>query len=408
MDVMNVSPDKYGDLFPSENTNDKPLGAPVKFGSEMDIFATSVIDTTTISPSTTDTTTTISIPQDNSSTDTTTASPKQDADILGVDAKNKPNQPTPTAISGLSEYFEDRLKAGKFVAIDDTNEKGETIKFIPKTAEEFDEVIDIQVNYKLDQRKKEIDNSWYQSKSPAWQAVARYAEMTNDPSEILPFIQGVKMVDSVSALDPADIASAEQIVRTRLEQRGDTEDIISEQIEALKTTDKLIPTAQKYKPIILQEEKNYLSQMVQEKKAREEDYLKDVEEISNSAIKTIDSPLFGKYKLKQDEKAAIYQLIGAPSPETKGYAIYNMIDSLFEKRDMETLRQVALLLTNRESFLTYNSQTAADRTAAGLQRQLRVANDSRSSSSDNTNGGEDGDGKTQSVKRTQYTPKFGR
>lgn len=403
MDVTNLSPDKYGDLFPSENTNNKPLGAPVKFGSEMDMFSTpSVAETTTIPPSTTDTTTIL----ESSTTDTTTV-PDQNPDILGVDAKDKPGTTKSPTISGLSEYFEDRLKAGKFVAIDDTNEKGETIKFIPKTPEEFDEVIDIQVNYKLDQRKKEIEDSWYQSKSPAWQAVARYAEMTNDPSEILLFIQGVKTVDSVSALDPSDIASAEQIVRTRLEQRGETDDMIGEQIEALKTTDKLISTAQKYKPIILQEEKNYLSQMVQEKKAREEEYLKDIEEISNSAIKTIDSPLFGKYKLKQDEKAAIYQLIGAPSPETKGYAIYNMIDNLFEKRDMETLRQVALFLTKKDSFLSYTSQSASDRTAAGLQRQLRVANDSRSSSNGDTS--DDGDGKSnQSVKRTQYTPKFGR
>ena len=406
MDVMNVTPDKYGDLFPSEETtNNRPLGAPVRFGSggagEADIFSTSTTESTTIAISTTDSTTVN--PTQSSTTDTSTEAPKQDADILGVDTKIKPT--TSPSITGLSEYFEDRLKAGKFVAIDDTNEKGETIKFIPKTPEEFDEVIDIQVNYKLDQRKKEIENSWYQSKSPAWQAVARYAEMTNDPSEILPFIQGVKTVDSVSALDPTDIASAEQIVRARMEQRGETDDIINEQIDALKTTDKLIPTAQKYKPIILQEEKNYLSQMVQEKKAREEEYLKDIEEISNTAIKTIDSPLFGKYKLKQDEKAAIYQLIGAPSPETKGYAIYNMIDNLFEKRDMETLRQVAFLLTKKDSFHTYSSQAGSDRTAAGLQRQLRVANDSRSSTSDNSSTDE---GEAQTVKRTQYTPKFGR
>lgn len=403
MDVTNLSPDKYGDLFPSETSNDKPLGAPVKFGSDVDIFSVSITDNTTLPASSVDDTTTLAP----STSDTTTlVDNKTDVDILGVDkAPDKPAGTTP-AITGLEDYFKDRLKAGKFVAIDDTNEKGETVKFIPKTPEEFDEVIDIQVNYRLDQKKKEIEETWYQSKSPAWQAVAKYAEMTNDPSEILPFIQGVKTVDSVSTLDPADIASAEQIVRIRMEQRGETDDIISEQIEALKTTDKLTATAQKYKPLILQEEKNYLAQMVQEKRMREEEYLKDIEEISSNAIKTIDSPLFGKYKLKQDEKAAVYQLIGAPSPETKGYAIYNMIDSLFEKRDMETLRQIALFLTKKESFLNYTSQAAADKTAAGLQRQLRVAADNRSSSSDNS--GDDNNNQPSSVKRTQYTPKFGR
>lgn len=399
MAISRLDEQNYVDLFEGQaGTDERPKGVvnftAVNPDPAVDIFA-----------STTDTTTAATdIPDDtnSSTTETTTLVPdKPDADILGVATDvNKGAKPL-----DLSTYYEDRLKAGKFVSIDEEGEDGSKKPFIPKTPEEFDEVIDIQVNYQLDQKKKELEDKWYQSKSPAWQAVAKYAELTDDPAELLPFIQGVKNIDSVEHLDPTDPAQAEQIVRARLTQRGDSDEIIQDQLDALKSTDKLTNTAQKYKPLILKQEKDYLARMAHEKQEQEREYQQLVTKIRTEAIRAIEEPIYGKQKLKQEEKAAIYDMIAIPSEETQGYAIYNKIDAAFEKGDFETLKQVALLLTDRESFIKYVAAGAADKTAEGLQRKLRVATDSRSSSSNN--GADTSDNR---VERNQYAPsaKFGR
>lgn len=331
--------------------------------------------------------------------------PNKDADIF--DAKGKGGRPPKYSFTDTSGYFEDRFKSGKFVAITEDREDGSKVPFIPKTPEEFDEVIDIQVNYKLDQERKQLEENWYTTKSPAWQAVSRYADMTDNPADIIPFIQGVQNIETVSSLNPEDLGHAEKIVRTRLQMRGEDAETIEETVDSLKTTDKLIQTATKYKPAMVADEQKNLSAMIQQKRAEEQQYISLVNNIRENAVKAIEAPLFGKHKLKQEEKAAIYDLIAEPSRETKGYQIYNSIDSLFEKGDFDTLKELALFLANKESYRAYINATAADKTAEGLQRKLRVAADTSMGGKETYNYNDD----VKTVSRATYgssTPRFGR
>lgn len=325
-------------------------------------------------------------------------------DILGAGGE-KPGRKPKYDFTDATGYFQDRFKSGKFVPIEQEGEDGKVSAFVPKTPEEFDEVIDLQVSYQLNQKVKELENNWYASKSPAWQAVAKYAELTDDPADIVPFLQGVRTIESVNDLDPTDPTSAEKIVRARLQQRGDDDEVIAEQIEALKTTDKLVSAAQKYKPLILQEEKTQLSQMVSEKKAQEQEYIQMVSDIRKGAITAIESPIFGKQKLKQEEKAAVYDMIAEPAKDTGGYKIYSAIDELFSKGDYDKLRKIALILTKEEALLEYISTGASAETAKKLQTKLRVAGD-RS----NSTGGDDGGETRTPIQRNQYSanPRFGR
>lgn len=329
--------------------------------------------------------------------------PVVDADILG-DGVIVPA--TGTALSDLSTYYQDRIKTGKFVGIDQEDDKGNLVPFIPKTAEEYDEVLELQINYRLDQEKKGIQDKWYASKTPAWKAVSQYAELVDDPAQVIPFIQGVKTIQSVAALDENDADGAEQIVRSRLTQKGDTEEIITQQIDALKTTDKLISTAKLYKPVILQQEQQALQTQMKAAQDNERQYQQLVSEIRESALKSIETPVFGKTKLKNEEKAAIYDLIAEPSEETQGYGIYNVIDNLFEKKEFEKLKELALLLTNRDAFMNYLGTTVANKTAASLERKLRLAGEARSSSGNDFHE-ETGQPR---VNRTQFKskPTFGR
>ena len=330
---------------------------------------------------------------------------KSEADLFDPEGP-KPNvdPDKPVEIKGLADYYQDRLTKGQFVGIEAEDDKGNKTQFIPQTPEEFDEVIQIQVDYKVDQAKRELEEKWYETKSPAWKAISQYAEMVDDPTQLIPFLQGVKNIQSVSALNEEDPEQAEVIVRSRMEQRGDPEGLIKSQIDALKSTDSLIKTAQQIKPLMIQEEQKHLAQQIQRAKHEEQEYLRVVNDIRENAHKAIEQPLFGKTKLKQDEKAIIYDLIAVPQEDTGGYGIYSVIDKLFDNKDFETLKMIALLAAKKDAFLQYMGTDIANQTATKLQKKLTVAGEMRGSAGKDFNL-ED----RPVVKRDQFkkTPRFG-
>ena len=282
------------------------------------------------------------------------------------------------SFSDTTGYFEDRIKAGKFIPIEEEKD-GKVQNFIPKSPEDFDEFFDLQLNHKFEEKIKEVEEGWYTSKSPAWQAVAKYAEHVDNPAELVPFLEGVKNIQSVSAIDASQIEGAEKIVRIRMQNSGDPAEAIEEQIEALKATNKLITSAERFKPVLIQQEQQRLQTMQQEKELQERQYASMVNLNSQKAVEAIESPIFGKQKLQREEKALVYDLIGQPDPKQGGYGIYSVIDSLYEKGDFQTLRDIALLIGKKDSFLNYAGKSVADKTAENLQRKLRVSTASNNS-----------------------------
>lgn len=371
--VQTVDTNALVDLFPDLGTSGTVGANNPKFGmsdGNVDMFSQSTTQQTTQPAASTTQQTTQPV-------DSSKGADNQDADILGEGVRQKQ---AAEAISDLSTYYQDRIKNGKFVAIEDVDKDGKTIAFVPKTAEEYDEVLELQIQHRIDKERKGIQETWYNSKSPAWKAISQYAELVDDPTQLIPFLQGVKTLTSVANLDEGTPEGAEQIVRARLAQKGDTEEIITQQIDALKTTDKLVSTAKLYKPVILQQEQAQLQTEMRQKQEQDKQYKLLVSEIRDNALKSIEAPVFGKTKLKNEEKAAIYDLIAEPEEASQGYGIYSVIDNLFEKRNFEALKEVALLLSNREAFMNYLGIMTANATAAGLERKLRLAGESRSSS----------------------------
>lgn len=414
MEVNNLPPEEFGNLFPEASFTNNPAA---RFGMDPNKDTDLFNPAQPAQPAQPATPAAAAGP-DGGGTPPADGDPKpgenpDDVDILGAGgaaAQPKPGRKPKYDFSDMSGYFEDRIKAGKFIAVEDTLEDGTKKAFVPKTPEEFDEVIDLQVNHKIEQQLKQNEASWLKSKSPAWQAVVQYAELTDDPTEIIPFLTGVQTINSVADINPDELSGAEQIVRTRLEQRGDTQDVINDQIESLKETNKLITTAQKYKPLIVQQESLRLSTMMREKQEEQQEYFSLITNIRDNAIKAIESPIFGTQKLKQEEKAAIYDLIAEPSKETKGYPIYNAIDHLFEAGDFDTLRQIALLISKKDSFLNYASEGAVKKNVQDVQRKLRLATDSKGGSGGKDQPGEDPNYQAP-VQRNQYSSgkvRFGR
>lgn len=273
--------------------------------------------------------------------------------------------------SDISGYFEDRIKNKKFVPIEEERD-GKTTTFIPKTPEEFDEFIDLQLSHKFSEREKEIESNIYESKSPAWKAILKYSELTNDISEVLPFLQNVQNVENIANLDPTEEVDAEKLVRYKMSITGDSEELINDQIEALKQSNKLIATGERLKPLLIQQEEQKLAQLQQEKINQTLNYQRIVDDYRTSAISEIEKPLFNQ-KLKKEEQALIYELIAQPDSQQGGYAIYSAIDKMYETKDFESLKMIALLTTNKEKFLDYIKKDVKGDVAESLQRKLKVA-----------------------------------
>lgn len=375
MNINDIKEEDFVDIFATPGQEKAPALITPKFGMQPDNGNDIFSPTTTIAPTTGETTTVAP-----TTGETTTAAPLEDVDLFKDDA-NKAGRKPKYDFTDAVGYFEDRVKNGKFVAVEEEVD-GIVKPFIPKTPEEFDEFIEIQVDTKLQAKEKQAESSWYNNKSQAWKAVAKYAEMVENPEEMLPFLQGVQNIESVKDLDESNLEAAERIVRIGMSRRGETQDMIDDQVESLKTTDKLVATATKYKPLIIKEETQYLQGMIRERQEQEVLYNQQVQTIRDNVIKAVEAPIFGKLKLKNDEKSAVFNLIGLPSQDG-GYGIYNKIDSLFQTGKFDVLTKLALLLEKEESLLGYVSATAADKTAEGLQRKLKLANEGKGGAGDN-------------------------
>lgn len=398
MAVQELQPGQYADLFAPAAGEQQPITKQAGFGTsnnQVDLFQqSSATETTTIAPASTEETTTIA--PEGSVTETTTI----------VDLFEGASVTETTTIAAdfkdMYSYIEDRIKAGKFVNLVIEDETGAETPFIPKTPEEFDRVFDLQIESVVDKKKNEINEGWYNSKSPAWKAVAQYAEMTDDPTEVIPFLQGMRNIESIKDVDPKEIEGAEVIVRAALEQQGLAPEMVDQSIETLKTTAQLVPSAEKYKPALLKQETARMQQLIQQRQVEQQEYTKLVNSIREESTKVLEQPIFGKQKLKGEEKLAIYNLISEPTEG--GYAIYDEIDKLYETKDFEKLRKIALLLAKEEAFVKYISVNAADKTHKELEVRIKAANENRGSSA-NTNGEQE----RVVIKKTTYgTPSFGK
>ena len=359
-----------------------------KFGAGLDsdtpdIFA-STTNTTTLPPSTTETTT---LPVEE-------VKPLEEVDILGGNTEEVvkegeegrgPGRPPKYDFSDLTGYYKNRVEAGTFAPIKVEDENGNEVDFLPTTPEEMDDAIDMQVDHRFQEAIKDVDNKWYESKPAAWQFVAKYAENLQDPTQLIPFLTGVQQLQTVANIDETQIEGAEQIVRMQLGKTIQDNDLLDMQIEALKTTNKILDTAAKFKPAMVQAEQQNLVKMQQAEQQRIQEWRNTVIDVRNNAIQAIEAPVFGKEKLKQEEKAAVYELIAVPDEQAQGYSIFNKIDELFEKKDFAKLTKIALLLTNEESYNKYISTGVADATSEKLQRKLRISTESKAGGKDTQN-----------------------
>lgn len=264
----------------------------------------------------------------------------------------------------IKDYFEARIKEGKFLPFED----GEI-----KTLEDVDALIELNFEHKLSEIGDQVRTSAYNNMSQAWRFVLENSEKFSTPAELIPLLQGVDNIDTVSSFDPTDENQAEMLVRMALKRRGEPSEIVEEQINTFKENKSLVKLATQYQPILVNEENQRLIQMRRQQEIKELADLDMIKRIHDNAITNLETPFLGKHKLKQEEKAEIYKLVAQPQRELGGgYKIFEAIDNLYEKNDFDTLKEIALLLSNKDSYRKYMGVSVGNQVAEGLMRKLKT------------------------------------
>lgn len=263
----------------------------------------------------------------------------------------------------LKAYFDIRIKEGKFLPLEDGK---------MESPEDFDTLIEANFSHKIEEIKDDVAKSWYQTQSPAWQFIAANAEKFTNPRDLIPILQGVDNIDTITGLDPNNADQAEKIVRIALTKRNESPEIIEEQIVMYKETDKLAKIAAQYQPVLINEENKAIAEIAKRKDAEDLANMQMIQKIHENAVATLETPFLGKHKLKVEEKRAIYQLIAEPNEQEGGYKIFSEIDKLYENNDFETLREVALLLNNKKAHRHYLGVTIATENSEGIMRKLKT------------------------------------
>lgn len=246
-----------------------------------------------------------------------------------------------------------------------------------ETEKDIQDLLDANINHKVEAIRNEAIQGAIQSLNPAMQAVLNYAQYVEDPSEILPFLTANSNVKQIGTLDETKPLDQERIVRERMKLNGDSEDLIAAEIQDLKDRGKLEERAKTYKPHLTQYYERQAQQLLQQRQQEEQTYIATVQKNEQSIRGILDAPDFEGVKLKAAHKGVVYELLAVPREQYGGgVGIYAVIDKLFMDGKFDKLAKVALLLGDEKGFedvfSTKAKMAASDRTIRALNTADRA------------------------------------
>lgn len=271
----------------------------------------------------------------------------------------------------VKSIFEDLIKNNQLLPLADDK---------LETPEDIQALVYSNVAHQVEELRKDENNAWYASKSPAWSFVAAHSEKLSNPSELIPLLQSVEAIEIVSQLDSAVEDDAERIVRMALVSRNEPQDIIEDTITTYKDNGKLTAFAERYKPALVKQEQKKIADLAAAKEQEEIQNYNMIKQIHEEAVKVLETPFLGKHKMKKEEKASIYNMIAAPDENTGGYRIFSAIDNLYETNDFEKLRKIALILQDETAYNSYIGLDVVKNTNEGLLRKIKATSTGSTSS----------------------------
>lgn len=220
-----------------------------------------------------------------------------------------------------------------------------------ETVKDVQDLLDANLNHRIEAQQKEIYDGVFRSMTPAMQAVLQYAGQVTSPSELLPLLQSTSNIEKFASLDPENPVHQELIVRERMRMNGDPDTIIEAEITDLKDRAKLAEKAKAYKPVLQQFYEKQAQQLVSDRQREEQDYFQQVQQNDQHIRKVLDSESFDGIKMKNTHKGVVYELLAVPREEYGGgVGLYSVIDRLFQEGKFDRLAKIALLAGDEKGF----------------------------------------------------------
>ena len=250
------------------------------------------------------------------------------------------------------------------------------------TPDDVVELININAEYKFDEAVKNLDKTWYESKSPVFQQFAQMAELAGDDvSKLYSLIETQRVVDDYNSLDTSDITQAEVVVENYMRLRDEPREVIAEEIADLKERGKLTERADKYKPILINHFENEKVQKIAQEQQSLQTFYRAIDDNEQSVLKFLSNKEIAGMRLKNEDKDLIYNNL-AYNPEIQGFSIYQKIESLQKEGKYEQLAKAILLLENEERFDEIYSTRIKGQVAKDLKGKLRFASETSETQSD--------------------------
>lgn len=307
--------------------------------------------------------------------------PKGDETVVDTDKEKSGGRPKEkldaTDLNSLSILID----SGKIQPwVNDNNEV-----IMPTTRQELIELMDDNFNTFNDNNLKEVNNQFYQTKSPVWQTLLKYAETAKSLDEVAPLFSAMQESEITEKLDIEDVSHQEYIIKKLGFIQGLDEATIDADILDLKERGKLKERAEKVKPGL---DKYNAAQIQQELARKNQEAAYKQQEIQNHINSVIENVISKKdisgVKIKEDHKRFIASTL-VPDDSLGGLPIYTIIDNLLAQGKFDVLSRIALLATNEELHDNYYGAKKANQVAASLQRTLRDANATKTGSIINDN-----------------------
>ena len=283
------------------------------------------------------------------------------------------------------------------------NEDG-TDYIVPKTMDEFVELLDANREHWMSeskyQQKEEVLADIFKETTPAFQFLAKNANLYKSIEDMYPLMQSVQAQDDLDGLDLENIEHQEYIIRAALAIQGFDENGINEEILDLKERSKLATKAQTLKPVLDKIQADTTQKLLEEEDSKN----KEDQKFWNGYYNALNEQLITAKDLdgmvlKNDDKVRVANNL-IPATDGSGLPIFEKLDELVGKGDLKTLAIISMILEDRALFDSYYANKTHLAAGQSSARTLRTNVTSKTSEEDITP-------KKQAKKETDMSKTYG-
>lgn len=256
---------------------------------------------------------------------------------------------------------------------------------IPKTFDELKELINENKKHEIEENKKKWEEESTSDLSPQVKSIMEYAK--NGGKDVTPLVEAWATVESITNLDPNNPADAEDLVRYNLESKGLEEDEINEQIELLKSSNRIVAKAIDLKPKLEKLETERIAQMEEQQKIRQKELQENKLKYQTNMTKAIDTTFTDKNISNTIKKSILeptYDSSFRPGLKVTGFQ-KSLEDLQLDPTKNNHFAEVALLATDREKFFEIFGKEIKKEVTADTIKKLKYSKSTNQSSEEEVN-----------------------